>query len=322
MFMAVAKNKSVADQIKGDLIVLTPNGTRIVARWDNCIEKIMDRCLWTEQMNIRDTSGKLLHVQPWVLGHQGYPFAMGQRAAYQEVLVRFAESLGIKIHMNSRVEEHFETETAAGIVVNGVIHYADIVVGADGINSRCRVLVTGSEDKAESSGYAVFRAWFNLDEVKDPVINELRRGDGDSYDLWVGEDVHAFCLTCPSLNMIVYALTHRDKFDAEESYSHPGKVADILETCKDWDPRYRAVVQATPPNRLVDWKLLWRDPVKNWVSKGGRIAIIGDAAHPFLPTSGNGAVQALEDAATIAAVLRLAGKANIATALRAFETLR
>ncbi|KAL3474762.1 hypothetical protein BJX99DRAFT_247969 [Aspergillus californicus] len=274
----------------GDLIVLTPNGTRIVSRWDDCMLQIMKRCLWVDQMNILNTSGELLHAQPWVLQHDGYPFAMGQRSGYQEVLVRFTESLG------------------AGIVVDGVTHHADVVIGADGIHSRCRVHVTGSEEKVQGSGYAVFRAWFNLDE--------------DSYDLWIGQDIHAFILTCPALNMVVYAVTHKDEFNAVESYSHPGRVEDVLRSCEDWDPRFRAVVKATPANRLVDWKLLWRDPVKNWVSKGSRIAIIGDAAHPFLPTFGNGAVQALEDAATVAVLLRLAGKSNVATALRAYETLR
>jgi 2-polyprenyl-6-methoxyphenol hydroxylase-like FAD-dependent oxidoreductase len=125
-------------------------------------------------MKIRDTTGRLLHTQPWILEQGGFPFGMGQRSAYQDILVQFTQSLGVKIHMNSRVEQHFETETGAGIVVNGVTHHADVVIGADGIHGRRRVHVTGSEEKVQSSGYAVFRAWFNLDEVEDPLFNELR----------------------------------------------------------------------------------------------------------------------------------------------------
>jgi 2-polyprenyl-6-methoxyphenol hydroxylase-like FAD-dependent oxidoreductase len=62
--------------------------------------------------------------------------------------------------------------------------------------------------------------------------------------------------------------------------------------------------------------------LKKWVSQKGRIALSGDAAHPFLPSSGNGASQAIEDSATIATSLRLAGQKNVKLALKAYETLR
>jgi 2-polyprenyl-6-methoxyphenol hydroxylase-like FAD-dependent oxidoreductase len=83
-----------------------------------------------------------------------------------------------------------------------------------------------------------------------------------------------------------------------------------------------ALVKILPPENLIDWKLLWRDPVGKWVSDNGRIALSGDAAHPFLPSSGNGASQAVEDSATIATTLRLAGRGNVKLALKAYETLR
>ncbi|KAK9796563.1 putative FAD-binding domain-containing protein [Seiridium cardinale] len=306
----------------GDLIVLTPNGTRIVGRWGDCLRDIMERCIWTDILHIRRTDGTLLHDQPWQLEYEGFPFAMGQRSHYQKVLVDFAKSLGIKFNMASRVEEYFETDSGAGIVVNGVKHTADVVLGADGIHSRCRTHVTGAHEKVQGSGYAVFRAWFSLSEVKDPMFKELRLDQEDTHNLWIGPDTHGFILTCPNLDMVVYAITHLDKFHAQESYSHKANIENVLETCDGWDPRFRAVVQATPPDRIVDWKLLWRDPIKQWVSPQSHVALLGDAAHPFLPTSGNGAVQALEDGATLAVLLRLAGKNNIPIALKAFETLR
>jgi len=58
------------------------------------------------------------------------------------------------------------------------------------------------------------------------------------------------------------------------------------------------------------------------VSPGGRIVIIGDAAHPFLPTSIQGASQGVEDGVALAVSLQLAGKENIPLAARVFEHLR
>jgi hypothetical protein len=51
------------------------------------------------------------------------------------------------------------------------------------------------------------------------------------------------------------------------------------------------IVSKTPESKLIDWKLVYRDPLPNWVSGygsapgHGRICLLGDAAHPFLPTS-------------------------------------
>jgi 2-polyprenyl-6-methoxyphenol hydroxylase-like FAD-dependent oxidoreductase len=108
----------------------------------------------------------------------------------------------------------------------------------------------------------------------------------------------------------------------EESWSYPGKVKDILAYIEGWDPVLRTAISKIPEEVIVDFKLLWRDPIKKWVSDNRRVVILGDAAHPHLPTSASGATQALEDAAALAALVEKAGKANLPTALMAFEKLR
>jgi 2-polyprenyl-6-methoxyphenol hydroxylase-like FAD-dependent oxidoreductase len=60
---------------------------------------------------------------------------------------------------------------------------------------------------------------------------------------------------------------------------------DAIEVIKDWDPTCRAILEKTPEDAIIDFKLVYRDPLPSWISKGGRIALLGDAAHPFLPTS-------------------------------------
>jgi 2-polyprenyl-6-methoxyphenol hydroxylase-like FAD-dependent oxidoreductase len=82
------------------------------------------------------------------------------------------------------------------------------------------------------------------------------------------------------------------------------------------------LVKATPPDRLVDYKLVYRDPLPTFVSPQGRIALIGDAAHPFLPTSIQGASQAMEDGVTLASCLDIAGKQNVKEAMQVYERIR
>ena len=90
----------------------------------------------------------------------------------------------------------------------------------------------------------------------------------------------------------------------------------------EWDPAFLALIQRTPADSVVDWRLLWRDPQPNWVSECGRIVQIGDAAHSFLPTSANGGTQACEDAISLAACLSLGGKHAIPLATRVHNKLR
>jgi hypothetical protein len=89
-------------------------------------------------------------------------------------------------------------------------------------------------------------------------------------------------------------------------------------------------IQNTPA--CLDWKLVYRDPLptvppnplvsnNQWISKHARIALMGDSAHPFLPTSVQGASQAIEDGVTIATLLALS-PTDLPTALLAYEHIR
>lgn len=96
----------------------------------------------------------------------------------------------------------------------------------------------------------------------------------------------------------------------------------MLSSVKGWDPVLIEAIKSIPPEVLIDWKLLWRNPVRQWVSNLGRITLVGDAAHPHLATSGTGGTQAIEDGTTLGALLDINGKKNIPLALKAYERLR
>lgn len=114
----------------------------------------------------------------------------------------------------------------------------------------------------------------------------------------------------------------QDEADIDESWSFPGKLEDVYKVFEGWDPLCKTIVSKTPESHLVDWKLVYRDPLPTWVSKGGRIALLGDSAHPFLPTSAQGATQAMEDGVTIAICLRRAGKSQVSDAVRTYQKIR
>lgn len=124
---------------------------------------------------------------------------------------------------------------------------------------------------------------------------------------------------------MMWIITHPDTGTAKESWSHritPAAAQEILSTIPDWPEAFDQVIKATPLDVIVDWKLMWRDPQPRWTSAGGHVVQLGDAAHTFLPTSGNGGTQALEDAVSLAACVAMAQRQRVPDATRVHNLLR
>ena len=79
-----------------------------------------------------------------------------------------------------------------------------------------------------------------------------------------------------------------------------------------------ALIEATPKERLIRTDIHDRVPVRSWTK--GRVALLGDAAHPTTPNLGQGACMAIEDAVTLAHHLTQAP--DLPTALAAYEAAR
>lgn len=142
----------------------------------------------------------------------------------------------------------------------------------------------------------------------------------DTTQLWIGPDLHGFVTTIRDGTEINAVLTHKDDADISEGWNVPGKREDILEALEGWDPTLRRVWEKI--DNIIDWKLVYRPCLDKWVADSGLVAIAGDAAHPFLPTSTQGASQAVEDGATIALCLAKAGKGNVPLALHTYFAIR
>ena len=89
-----------------------------------------------------------------------------------------------------------------------------------------------------------------------------------------------------------------------------------------WHPAVAALMKTAPKGSVVHWKLMWRDLCEDWASPAGHVVQVGDSAHSFLPTSGNGASQAMEDAITLATCLHLGGLSNLSIATKVYNKLR
>ncbi|OQV05068.1 hypothetical protein CLAIMM_09863 [Cladophialophora immunda] len=308
----------------GDVIGITGNAAQIISKWgDGKVHERIEPFLSDyARMNIYTTQGERL----WSHTMLGYSAGSGYAANRGDLAVIFYShviELGIEVHLGKRVSQYFESEKEAGVVVDGKRYSADCVLACDGVHSKARGFIIGQPDSPHSTGYAIYRAWFNGENAsQDPDLAWLVEGPHDKMETYIGPDVHCIIGTGRGCRDIVWTCTHKDTYDIAESWSFPGKIEEALKVVEGWDPKVAKVISKTPPDQLVDYKLLWRDPLPGWVSRHGRMILVGDSAHPFLPTSGQGAGQAVEDAATVAICLELAGRNRVPLALRTSEKIR
>ncbi|KAJ3545772.1 hypothetical protein NM208_g2352 [Fusarium decemcellulare] len=283
---------------QGDVIQISSYATLLMSNWGNVLEESVKISSIVPSLTYFDWKGKPIIEAPLPQEFGGFPILYSKRGEIQRLMFEHAKSIGVKFRFGVRITRYFEERDKAGIYVGAERFEASGVIAADGIHSHARSVVTGKPATAKTSGFAIYRSWFNLDTLRDDL---LTRAYAESPDDKFHDDSGA---------------------DGQESWTCPGKVPDILKVIDGWDEVLKAVAKHIPEDNLVDWKLLWRDPAKKWASDNGRIVLVGDAAHPHLPTSGSGAGQAFEDAATIGTLIGEKGITNLPVLFRAYENLR
>ncbi|KUI67141.1 6-hydroxynicotinate 3-monooxygenase [Cytospora mali] len=305
----------------GDIISFGQNASRIFMKWPGVMEKMELIIHKSEAFTYHDWEGKFVTTQSFASERKWGRRINGHRGELHRILYQHALDRGIKVLLGQNVTDYFECEDEAGIVANGQRHTADIILAAEGVKSKGRGIVLGFDDKPQPSGYAVYRAWFSTEKLKQ---NDLTKHlvQEDSHNGWIGQDIHFLAAAVKDGEEMSWVCTHKDEAGIKESWQFPGKVEDVLRILEGWAPVVQELVKATPPDRLFDYKLVFRDPLPTFVSPKNRIALIGDAAHPFLPTSIQGASQAMEDGVTLAACLDIAGKKKLTEAMRVYEKIR
>jgi salicylate hydroxylase len=99
-------------------------------------------------------------------------------------------------------------------------------------------------------------------------------------------------------------------------WSTPGDRSFLGARFSGWDEAARDLLRAAPDWRK--WPLFDCNPIACWTA--GRVALMGDAAHPMLPFLAQGAAQAIEDAQALGGILTRGQ--NIETSLRAYQEAR
>ncbi|KAF2397031.1 FAD/NAD(P)-binding domain-containing protein [Trichodelitschia bisporula] len=260
------------------------------------------------------------------------PGSFQMRPLIYAMFVRQLEALSIHVEYNCRIVDYEETDgKGVAIAEDGRRFEADVVIAADGVGSKSQRLV-GGQVRARTSGRAMWRAAFPAEYLNaNPAVKEFFNMGGPNKDepvvrIFLGPNTYGMTLTRP--DTAIFVINH-DAFGSEaESWNHTiDKEVVLVNMDKNigpepWAPIFKDFIRCCPPETVLDFELLWRNPQPSWASPGARVVQIGDSAHSFLPASGSGATQAIEDAVTLATCLQLGGKEGVADAVRAHVFLR
>lgn len=192
---------------------------------------------------------------------------------------------------------------------NGVRAEVDLLVGADGIHSVTRTLLFGP-GHPRFTGCAAYRGLVPADRLRAlalEVTSQVWMGPGRHF-------VHYFVSGGRLVNFV--AVVEQDSW-TRESWTDRGKVEDALAAFDGWHPQVRGILESVDATFI--WALFDRAPLERW--SDGRIVLLGDACHAMLPFMAQGAAQAMEDGAALAACLISRG-GDIGGAVSDYERLR
>lgn len=247
--------------------------------------------------------GRVLFSQPFDAERYGAPYLAIHRADLLRVLAEAVPEAVVSLG------RHVTGVDGTSLVFDdGSSAEFDVVIGADGIHSVVRAAIVGDESP-EFTGLAAYRAL-----VPAGAAPEFARRPVCS--IWLGPRKH-FVHYPVAGGAQVNLVTANPAGDwREESWTAPGEVADFLAEYEGWDAGVTSLIAAAQETKR--YAFYARAPVTRWVS--GRVALLGDAAHPMLPFFAQGAGQAIEDGAVLAGCLARAS--DVPAALRRYERLR
>ena len=201
----------------------------------------------------------------------------------------------------------------------------DVVVGADGVHSVAREAVPAAKGvRPFDSGKSAFRflvprqALFENERTRQFVEPESQMV------LAYGPDRRIIMYPTTDNTLVNFVCIHpsaETDHAATGDWNNTASLELVLQVYRDWSEGFKAALGMADPESIRVWKLLDMDVLESWTHM--KLALLGDAAHPFLPHQGQGGGQAIEDAVALAVVLeRGLAAEEVLDRLKLYEKIR
>jgi salicylate hydroxylase len=277
-------------------------------------EAARNMAVYVDQLRLMDamTAQEICHVDlgEAFRGRFGNPYAVVHRGDLHGVFLKACrDSDLIDLRVSSEVVGYDQDgSSVTARLASGNRVTGSLLIGADGLWSNVRKQVVG-DGKPRVSGHTTYRSVIPTDQMPE----DLR---WNAATLWAGVKCHL--VHYPLSGWKVFNLVVTCHNDAPEPVA--GKPVPEEEVMKGFAHIHERALDII--RHGTNWKL-WvlcdRDPTERWID--GRVALLGDAAHPMLQYFAQGACQAMEDAVCLSHMLGSHGSDH-AVALEKYRELR
>jgi 2-polyprenyl-6-methoxyphenol hydroxylase-like FAD-dependent oxidoreductase len=277
-----------------------------IAVWPNAM-RVLERLGLAE--TIRAHAGEMNEIR-WLnsRGHLLNQLSISgavalHRADLQTTLLDALQPATIHLGHNLASYEQ-QNDKVIATFTNGTSIEADFLIGADGIHSDVRTRFLGDGEPVYR-GYTVWRgiSAFAPDSIPAATAIEIH-GRGRRFGIGpVGGGRVGWWASANS------TIQHSPAEDPQD---------ELLRLFKGWYRPAVALVEETPPHRILTTPAFDREPTRTWGNK--RMTLLGDAIHPTTPNLGQGGCLAIEDAMVLARCFQKYGATE--EALRKYEGCR
>jgi salicylate hydroxylase len=274
----------------------------------------------TNMVSLNWDDARLRHREPLkavATEKYGAPYMTAHRADIHTMLRAAIGDVPLRLGANCTGADTVNGTAVAHFADGGDIE-ADVVIAADGIRSAIRAQHFGA-DQPRFTEMMAWRCMVPMDCVPTRVgpggSVTLARGE---YFGWIGPNGHVICYPIGANGDVLNIFGgHVTGQWVEESWSVPSSRKELIAAKAGWNEALLDMFRHV--DDVFKWGIYDRDPLPEWTR--GRVTLLGDAAHPTMPTLAQGANMTIEDGYVLAR--NLARHADdIDTALKSYVAER
>lgn len=290
-------------------LVLWPNATFVLQQLGvlDEIRAVSGRPTKMQRLSSRSEDLGTINIES-INQHLGYDSYSILRSDFQNILIAKLETLGVRINYEHSVDSIYtDKQDTLVLFENGLEITADVIIGADGRMASCARDFVQGDNKPIYQGFINWIGVFesNCDSFKQIAVQDYW-GIGERFGI------------VPITNCKAYWAggTASDQIGSKSSSEYKKELQSLF---AHWPEPIQTVIEGTPVERINKIYVHDHDPVPTWHKNN--LIMIGDAAHAPLPTSGQGACQALEDAWHLALCL-VDNPGDVQYAFKSFTQIR
>jgi salicylate hydroxylase len=245
----------------------------------------------------------------------GSPYATIHRAdLLAMLLVALCQQAGVQLHVASELAGFAQHDNGVSLqMVDGRAVQGDLLVGADGLWSSVRRQLL-NDGAPYVTGHLAYRALVEQSSLPQRLRSQ-------QVTAWIGPEFHVVQYPVRRGEWLnVVAIVQGRILGDIEYWDHSANAAKLQGRLTATCSPLQDLIQAIDRWRL--WGLSIRTPMQGAHEQAqGRVALLGDAAHPMLPYLAQGAGMAIEDAQALGQVLG-AGGVDVPAAVKRYADSR